>query len=492
MREPGVRPVGTPSERSRASHAPRARCWIRPLVLVVAVVGFAAPVTALAACVKTKLNLSAAGFHQLIQDEGGFRYYRTVTLPDGTRAKRWVPYNDPVNCTVGHGHLIAYHRCTPAEKAKWLLTNQQADALLAHDVASRVAKVNQLVTRGLTQAQFDALVNFVYNAGAGRAPYRDKHGRLRKPGLIGSGILAAINAGDDKLAGERILAYISKQERLTQKGLISRRDREATPFLSSEDVPCPPTTQPPPTKQPPPSQPPPGTSCENDNPADPPPTGCYRVKVQVIQDYYPGDTQHGLGVGVGTATLEPAGVTLKCLNPTDSGGCEGSEDVPVNTTVTITPTPGSVSPDPTAPPDSAFEKFAGSCTGTGSCQLTPSSNSTVVDVYFIPAVATLTLEADPSEGPEMSASGEGHVAGTDPISPVYCGASDDAMSLPCTLLVRVDGEVQVEADDAGDESLGTPSFSDNCPARSGAPNYCDITLTSDQTVTATFGEAGLA
>jgi GH24 family phage-related lysozyme (muramidase) len=165
-------------------------------------------------------QLSAAGLHQLVQDEGGFRYYRTVTLPNGTKAKRWVPYNDSKGyCTVGHGHLIAYHNCTPAEIAKWTLTNAQAEAWLLHDAQSRVETVNRLVKRGLTQAQFDALVNFVYNAGAGRAPFRDKHGRLRKLGLIGAGILAAVNAGDDHRAGELILSYISRQERLTSKGL---------------------------------------------------------------------------------------------------------------------------------------------------------------------------------------------------------------------------------------------------------------------------------
>lgn len=85
----------------------------------------------------------------------------------------------------------------------------------------------------------------------------------------------------------------------------------------------------------------------------------------------------------------------------------------------------------------------------------------------------------------MSADAEGHVAGTDPLSPVYCGAPEDAMGLPCSMLVRVDGEVVVQANDAGQGA--TPTFSSNCPARADAPDYCDIALTSDQTVTATFG-----
>jgi hypothetical protein len=112
---------------------------------------------------------------------------------------------------------------------------------------------------------------------------------------------------------------------------------------------------------------------------------------------------------------------------------------------------------------------------------------TVVDVYFIPAVVTLTLDASPRTGPEMSASGEGHVAGTDPFSPVYCPSQNgDSMPLPCSMLVRVNGEVQVQANHGTLATNSAPTFSDNCPARAGAPDYCDITLTSDQTVAATF------
>jgi hypothetical protein len=229
-------------------------------------------------------------------------------------------------------------------------------------------------------------------------------------------------------------------------------------------------------------------TCASDNLGQPPPAGCYRITFQVIPDHYPADTQQGLGVGVGTATLEPSGVTIPCLNPSDAGACVKHADVPVNTTVTITATPGSESPDPATPVDSAFEKFTGSCTGTGSCVLTPSSNSTVIDVYFIPAVVMLTLDASPESGPEMSANGEGQVATTDPFSPVYCPSQDgQSMPLPCSMLVRVNGEVQVQANHGTLATNNPPTFSDNCPARPGNPDYCDITLTSNQTVTATFG-----
>jgi hypothetical protein len=157
----------------------------------------------------------------------------------------------------------------------------------------------------------------------------------------------------------------------------------------------------------------------------------------------------------------------------------------------VSETPGSERLDPVSPPDSAFQRFGNACTGTGACTFTPSSNSSVVSVYFIPATATLTLDANPEAGPEMSAVGDGPVAGTDPFSPVYCGATQST-PLPCQMLVRVNGQVQVQANAAGDEEIvNPPMFSSNCAPEPNQPDYCDITLTSDQTVTASFGTVGL-
>ena len=61
-----------------------------------------------------------------------------------------------------------------------------------------------------------------------------------------------------------------------------------------------------------------------------------------------------------------------------------------------------------------------------------------------------------------------------------------ALNLPCSLLVRINGEVQVQSDNQG-HTPTTPTFTNNCAVRPAAPTYCDITLTSDQTVTATYG-----
>jgi GH24 family phage-related lysozyme (muramidase) len=348
----------------------------------------AAPATVLAACPKVRLQLSAAELHQLINDEGGFKYYKTVTLADGSRAKRWVPYNDPVNCTVAHGHLIAYHKCTAAEIKQWTLTNAQADALLLHDAQSRVAAVNRLVTVGLTQAQFDALVDFVYNAGAGEPYY--KKGKLITPtkGLVGSGILALVNAGKDKQAGEKITRYISRYERTKWPGLITRRQHEAVAFLKPSGE-CPPggtPTLPKPVPKPKPTPTPAPT-----DPCAASPQPCF---VQIEVNGYAPDEEEEEDWGVGIVTLSSATpqTTFAQQGGFDAGswasqfdqdsGCDNGYDA-VNEcydfewahseTVTLTAQPvpaGGYSANPTprdeSPSwDSTFAGWGGDCASAG-------------------------------------------------------------------------------------------------------------------------------
>jgi lysozyme len=63
--------------------------------------------------------------------------------------------------TIGVGH-------TGADVVPGLtITQAQAQALLANDVSSAVACVNNVVAVPLSQQQFDALVDFVFNVGAG-------------------------------------------------------------------------------------------------------------------------------------------------------------------------------------------------------------------------------------------------------------------------------------------------------------------------------------
>jgi lysozyme len=73
-----------------------------------------------------------------------------------------MPYQDSVGVwTEGYGH-------TGADVVPGIaITQAQADTLLAQDIQAAVDAVNRLVDIQLTQEEFDALVDFVYNLGIG-------------------------------------------------------------------------------------------------------------------------------------------------------------------------------------------------------------------------------------------------------------------------------------------------------------------------------------
>lgn len=62
--------------------------------------------------------------------------------------------------TIGYGHTAGVR---PGQR----ITRAEAEALLTEDIESAVRVVNEAVTVALTQAQFDALVDFAFNVGAG-------------------------------------------------------------------------------------------------------------------------------------------------------------------------------------------------------------------------------------------------------------------------------------------------------------------------------------
>lgn len=77
--------------------------------------------------------------------------------------------------TIGWGH-------TRGVRLGDTCTQAQADAWLLEDIQEAVAAVNRLVSVALTQHQFDALVDFTFNAGEGN--------------FASSTMLRKLNAGD--------------------------------------------------------------------------------------------------------------------------------------------------------------------------------------------------------------------------------------------------------------------------------------------------------
>lgn len=111
--------------------------------------------------------------------------------------------------TIGYGHtgLDVVENMT--------ITQEQADALLRKDIAKFENSVNSLVKVDINQNQFDALVSFTYNCGAGA--------------LKSSTLLKKINAKDFKQAALEFLKW-DKCNGKSLAGLTRRRIAEKELF----------------------------------------------------------------------------------------------------------------------------------------------------------------------------------------------------------------------------------------------------------------------
>lgn len=119
---------------------------------------------------------------------------------------RLTAYKDSAGVwTIGHGH-------TRGVKAGQTITEKQADSLLRGDLLTAENYVNGLKLN-LTQGQFDALTDFVFNLGAAN--------------LASSTLLAKIRAKaptDEIQAQFRRWVYAGKTK---LAGLVKRREWEA-------------------------------------------------------------------------------------------------------------------------------------------------------------------------------------------------------------------------------------------------------------------------
>lgn len=119
------------------------------------------------------MKLSAAGMKLLKQSEG-FRnrvYLDVAGLP-----------------TIGYGHRLLHPESFPNG-----IDEPQAAELLAADVRDAEQAIERLVKVPLRQGQFDALVDFVFNLGAGR--------------FATSTLLKCLNAGRTDEAVDELLRW---------------------------------------------------------------------------------------------------------------------------------------------------------------------------------------------------------------------------------------------------------------------------------------------
>jgi lysozyme len=119
------------------------------------------------------MQLSAAGLALLKQSEG----FRSSTYLDVAG----IP-------TIGYGHKLL-----PGESYPNGIAEAQATLILSRDVALSEGAVSRLARIPLTQGQFDALVDFVFNLGQGR--------------LVSSTLLKDLNAGQSDAAALQLLQW---------------------------------------------------------------------------------------------------------------------------------------------------------------------------------------------------------------------------------------------------------------------------------------------
>lgn len=157
------------------------------------------------------MQISEAGLDLIRSFEG---YHDK--LPDGRCRAYLDRLAKPPVWTIGYG-------CTEGVTEGLIWTREEAEAALRREIARHESQVKRLVTVELNQNEFDALVSFTYNVGAGA--------------LASSTLLKKLNAGDRKGAAREFRRW-NKAGGVVYRGLVDRRAREATLFLTPADPPA--------------------------------------------------------------------------------------------------------------------------------------------------------------------------------------------------------------------------------------------------------------
>jgi lysozyme len=127
-------------------------------------------------------------------------------------------YEDPAgHCTIGYGHLVHRGKCDGTEPKEFRqgVSKKRAIDLLQSDAATAANEVNGNVTVALNQAQFDALVSFVFNVGSGA--FRD------------STLLKFLNQGRYQSVPKQLNRWVFSQGKRLE-ALVNRRKAEGRLF----------------------------------------------------------------------------------------------------------------------------------------------------------------------------------------------------------------------------------------------------------------------
>ena len=140
-----------------------------------------------------------------------YEYSNTgLALTRSFEGLRLTAYQDSAGVwTIGYGHT------GPEVHRGQCIREPEAEALLRSDLAAAVQCVRRAVQVELAQHQFDALVDFCYNAGRG--------------GFQGSSLLRYVNQGEFDNAAAQFGLWVHAGGRVLA-GLVRRRAAEAALF----------------------------------------------------------------------------------------------------------------------------------------------------------------------------------------------------------------------------------------------------------------------
>ena len=138
-------------------------------------------------------------------------------------------YNDVARyCTIGYGHLIKKAPCDGSEPPGFRngITEPAGEDLLIGDMVGAQSTVVSAVTATLTNGQFAALADFVFNVGS--ANFR------------GSALLRVINAGQSDSVPVQLRRWVYAKGK-AWPGLQTRREGEIDLYF--EGLPHPPASK---------------------------------------------------------------------------------------------------------------------------------------------------------------------------------------------------------------------------------------------------------
>lgn len=136
-----------------------------------------------------------------------------LSLTEQFEGCRFTAYLDSGGIpTIGYGH-------THDVSIRDTCSQEQADLWLQEDIQNSVHEVNRLVKVQLTQGEFDALVDFVFNCGSGN--------------FARSTLLVDLNAGNYAAAALQFDAW-DKCDGSIVAGLLRRRQAETGEFKNGE------------------------------------------------------------------------------------------------------------------------------------------------------------------------------------------------------------------------------------------------------------------